>query len=57
MFKEIKRWAVMKKTTHHEIGIFNISLTGLANYIGWAVLGFNTLLICLIVFALKVIMF
>ena len=38
MLKSIARWAKMKKKTYHEVGIFNVTITAPANYVGWAML-------------------
>jgi hypothetical protein len=39
MIKSIARWAKMKKQAYHEVGIFNVTITAPANYVGWAMLG------------------
>tara|TARA_Y100000385_G_scaffold288505_1_gene355280 strand:+ start:2380 stop:2553 length:174 start_codon:yes stop_codon:yes gene_type:complete len=55
MIKKIMYWASMQKTTYHEMGIFNISLTGPANYVGWTALAVKLIMLCSATVFLKMI--
>tara|TARA_R110000796_G_scaffold214800_1_gene330759 strand:- start:26222 stop:26395 length:174 start_codon:yes stop_codon:yes gene_type:complete len=53
MIKNIKKWAKMKKQTYREVGIFNVTITAPANYVGWAMLGAELFVGCLLLLTIK----
>ena len=53
MIENIKRWAAMEKQTYHEIGIFNVTLTAPANWVGWSMLGAKLFIGCLLLLTIK----
>ena len=53
MIKSIKKWAAMEKQTYHEVGIFNVTITAPANYVGWAMHSAKLFVGCLLLLTIK----
>ena len=53
MIKSIARWAKMKKQAYLQVGIFNVTITAPANYVGWAMLCTELFVGCLLLLTIK----